>query len=64
MKVYFEVYDSSKGEVEEKIVTVTDLGSHEEQCFSVPLSNNCQQAVLRGFEYLYRDGSVEKVSLR
>lgn len=62
--LYFTVYDSNGSIVETKTASVNNLGPNENATFSIDLDNRGQTAVLTGFDYYYRDGACERISLK
>ncbi len=64
INLYFTVYDFNGNTVETTTASVNNLGPNENTTFSISLDNRGQTAVLTGFDYYYRDGSCERISLK
>jgi len=63
INLHFTIYDSLNRNIGEQIVTLNNLGPQENGSFSVSLDNSGQNARLTGFDFYYKDGACEKVSL-
>ena len=61
--LYFSVRDSFNNSMGEKVVTIENLGPQESGSFCVTLENSTENCTLKGFDFTYKDGAVEKVSL-
>lgn len=66
--LYFTSSDN-EGNSKERVITINDLGPHENQLFDLPLgqrigdSDYDANATLVKFQYIYKDGTTEEVKL-
>ncbi len=64
VNLHFIINDAAGRPMGEQVVSLYNLGPQESADFSVALDNSSQGALLTGFDFVYKDGTCEKISLR